>query len=144
MTLGVVRGACLGQWQLLTADVWISTAVNQNPYEPSLAASSPPVDLSRAGGRGVRLSVFFANCLLLLLFPPICCPCGLGPFGFVVLPYMMLLGFPTVLSGYAVAGDDASRGVFLCAYVVKYVVVSYLTGVLAGRAFVKRSTTATG
>ena len=81
----------------------------------------------------MRLSVFFANCLLLVLFPPICCPCGLGPVGFIVLPYMLLLGCPTILFGFAAPeAIEANRGLFFAAYIVNYVVMSYVVGEFAG------------
>jgi len=60
--------------------------MDENPYqtpsgEPFVSVASPP-----AGCRGVRLSVFFLNCFLLVLFPPTCCPCGFGPIGFLPIP----------------------------------------------------------
>jgi hypothetical protein len=112
----------------------------ENPYEsphsePAASTTTP----SPPSSRRIRLSVFFANCLLLVLFPPICCPCGFGPIGFLVMPYMMLLGFPTIVFGF-LAPDVivTNRAGFFAAYIVNYVVVSYLIGELAGRVYCRK------
>ncbi len=106
----------------------------ENPYESPHAEPSASAVPSPAGSRSVRLSVFFVNCFLLVLFPPTCCPCGFGPLGFIIQPYLMLLGFPTVLLGFlAPDAINANRAAFFAAYIVNYVVVSYLIGELAGR-----------
>jgi CDP-diglyceride synthetase len=111
----------------------------ENPYEPSRVASSPPTALS-SGSRKIRMSVFLANCFLLLLFPPICCPCGLGPIGFILQPYLLLLGVPTVLFGFlAPATVETYRATFLCVYIVNYVIVSYIVGEFAGRILGKKT-----
>jgi hypothetical protein len=106
----------------------------ENPYESPHAETSVSAAPSSAGSRRVRLSVFFVNCSLLLLFPPTCCPCGFGPIGFIIQPYLILLGFPMILLAF-VAPDAmaANRAAFFAAYIVNYVVVSYLIGELAGR-----------
>jgi len=115
--------------------------MTENPYEtphaePSASAVGKP---QPAGNRRIRLSVFFANCLLLVLFPPTCCPCGLGPIGFLALPYMMLLGFPTILFGFlAMDTVETHRGAFFAVYIVNYVAMSYLVGEFAGWLFGRR------
>jgi CDP-diglyceride synthetase len=111
----------------------------ENPYEPSRVASSPTTALS-SGSRKIRMTVFFANCFLFLLFPPICCPCGLGPIGFILQPYLLLLGVPTVLFGFLAPETVATyRATFLCVYIVNYVIVSYIVGGFAGRLFGKKA-----
>jgi hypothetical protein len=113
----------------------------ENPYEtPHAEPSASVVGKSQpAGNRRIRLSVFFANCLLLVLFPPTCCPCGLGPIGFLALPYMLLLGCPTILFGFlAREAIETHREVFFAAYIVNYVVMSYLVGEFAGWLFGRR------
>jgi len=109
----------------------------ENPYEsPHVEPAASIITPSPPASRGVRLSVFFANCLLLVLFPPGCCPCGLGPIGFLFQPYMMLLGVPTIVFGF-LAPDVivTNRAGFFTAYIVNYVVMSYLMGELAGRIY---------
>lgn len=60
----------------------------------------------------------------------------MGPVGFIVLPYMMLLGFPSILLGYLLPDSNgASQHVFLVADIVNYVLMSYLVGEFAGRLF---------
>jgi hypothetical protein len=115
--------------------------MGENLYD----SSSTNSELNLAGrprripSRGVRLSDFFAHCFLLFLFPPTCCPCGFGQIGFIIQPYLLLLGFPTILVGYiAPSVVDSQRGLFLAAYIANYVSVSYLIGELAGRLFARR------
>ncbi len=113
------------------------SAIMENPYEPPRSQpSAPPKPSQQTGSRPIRLSVFLAHCLLLVLFPPGCCPCGFGPIGFLFLPYMLLLGFPAIILGFVV--PDVMRTIpatFLVAYIVNYVVMSYLIAELAGRYF---------
>lgn len=112
-----------------------------NPYESPSVSESAPAPLASAGGRRVRLSVFFVNCFLLLLFPPTCCPCGFGPIGFLVQPYVILLGFPTILVGFVAPGTIQSHPVaFISAYIVNAVTVSYVMGEFAGRLFCRKRT----
>ena len=136
----VVRPVFLGHGRV---KCWAGRAMIENPYESPHAEPSASAVPSPAGSRSVRLSVFFVNCFLLVLFPPTCCPCGFGPLGFIIQPYLMLLGFPTVLLGFlAPDAINANRAAFFAAYIVNYVVVSYLIGELAGRLLLPEATVA--
>jgi len=113
---------------------WTAEEMDENPYQTPTGEPSVSVASSGAGCRGVRLSVFFLNCFLLVLFPPTCCPCGFGPIGFIIQPYVILLGCPTILLGF-IAPDvvETHRAAFFTAYIINFVVVSYLIGEFAGR-----------
>lgn len=90
----------------------------ENPYDSPHAELSASAVPSPTGSRGVRLSVFFVNCFLLLLFPPTCCPCGFGPIGFIIQPYLILLGCPTIYdnSGRLMGRILIGAGVLLIAH----------------------------
>lgn len=108
--------------------------MDDNPYESPDAEAPAPVVSGHGGSRRVRLSVFFANCFLLLLFPPTRCPCWAGPIGFMIQPYLLVLGLPTILVAYLVPDViESHRGAFFTAYIVNYVAVSYLIGEMVGR-----------
>ncbi len=72
--------------------------------------------------------------VLLGLFPPTCCPCGLGPIGFLIQPYLMLLGTPAIFLPLVFpqmrTGNELT---FLSLYVTNYVLLSYGLGVLVNR-----------
>lgn len=116
----------------------------QNPYDPISkegGPNRPPHGLhcTSKDGRNARLSVFAFNIVLVLLFPPICCPCGLGILGLLIQPYMLLLAFPPILApmlGADLHGDN--RAAFLAIYLTNYVVVAYLMGELVGRLVARR------
>jgi hypothetical protein len=97
----------------------------ENPYQS-------PATKPTAGRRkpaksrwslGVRVLV--VNSLLLFLVAPIGCPCWLGPIGFIIQAYLLLLGIPVIL--FAPAFGD-HQDIFLVAYIVNVAVVSYLMG----------------
>ncbi len=115
-------------------------AMMKNPYEPPRSQpSTVPGPSRQTGSRRIRLSVFLAHCLLLVLFPPGCCPCVFGLIGFLFLPYMLLLGLPTILLGFVVPDMVVThRAMFFAAYIVNYVMVSYLIGEWAGRFFCRK------
>ncbi len=106
----------------------------ENPYE------SPKSELASGGKTAARraksfgLSILAINSFLVFLAPPTCCPCGLGPIGFLIQPYLLLLGFPTILIGLispeAVRGNPAP---FLIAYIINMAFVSYLLGHFASK-----------
>jgi hypothetical protein len=57
-----------------------------------------------------------------------------GPIGFIIQPYLILLGFPMILLAFvAPEAMAANRAAFFAAYIVNCVVVSCLIGELAGR-----------
>lgn len=117
-------------------------AMVPNPYTPPVSPLvSKPVQVIRGTPSGrVRLSVFFANCGLLLIFPPVCCPCGLGPIGFIVQPYFMLMGCPTILAAFFVPSIvDSHRSLFLAAYLANYVIAAYLIGEITSRVLARRA-----
>ena len=74
------------------------------------------------------------NTVLLGLFPPTCCPCGLGFLGFIIQPYMVLLGIPSIFIPFAMPQMRTGNEVmFLSLYVTNYVMLSYGLGVLVDR-----------
>lgn len=58
---------------------------------------------------------------------------------FLLMPYMMLLAFPTIVFGFlAPEVIVTNRAGFFAAYIVNYVVVSYMIGELAGRVYCRK------
>lgn len=108
---------------------------SSNPYESP--ANVEPLLLnadSDGGSRPVRLGILAFNTILLGLFPPTCCPCGLGPLGFILLPYMLVLGMPSIFLPFAFPQmRDGSESIFLSIYVTNYVLLSYGLGVYVDR-----------
>jgi|GEM_PF-4996165 len=83
---------------------------------------------------GVRLSVFAGHIVLLLMFPPTCCPCGFGPIGFLIQPYLILLGLPTILVPllFPAIREDHIQ-LMMIAYIINFVLLSYVVGEFAGK-----------
>ena len=110
--------------------------MGENPYESPKVEQSPPQRTRKKRRRSIGLQILLVNSVLVLLFPPTCCPCGFGPIGFLVQPYLVLLGFPTILVGFIVPNAVSEHpGLFLVAYLVNMVVVSYLMGRLVSLFF---------
>lgn len=105
-----------------------------NPYESTKTAHLQLNAKPAAGSMRIRLGVLAFNSILLGLFPPTCCPCGLGPIGFIIQPYMFLLGLPSIFLPIALpqlrTGNELT---FLSIYVTNYIVMSYGLGVLVDR-----------
>lgn len=102
--------------------------MDDNPYEtpqaPLTSLVAPPPRRRNWG-----LHFVLVNAVLLLLFPPIGCPCCYGALAYVILPYWMALGFPTILAGWiAPEATRAAPGAFLAAFIVNVVLVSYFVG----------------
>lgn len=108
---------------------------SQNPYDAPTSAELPvPAAAPATGSVRTRMGVLGCNTVLLVLFPPTCCPCGLGPIGFIVQPYMLLLGFPSIFAPLAIPHlRTASELAFLSLYVINYVLMSYGLGVIVDR-----------
>jgi hypothetical protein len=64
-----------------------------------------------------------------MAFSPFCCPCGFGPIGFLVQPYMMLLGLPSILLPVALPQlHESNPPLTISLYVINVVLLSYLLG----------------
>ena len=103
---------------------------DRNPYESTLSARHSQRSARNAPGSPlVRMGVVGLNTFLLIAFSPFCCPCGFGPIGFLIQPYMMLLGFPSIVLPIALPQlHEANPLLTLSLYVTNFLLLSYLLG----------------
>ncbi len=61
------------------------------------------------------------------MFPPTCCPCGFGPIGFLIQPYLILLGLPTILVPFVfpTVREDHVQ-LLMVAHIINFVLLSYV------------------
>jgi hypothetical protein len=103
---------------------------DENPYQSPVSA--PYARRTGRDARGspvVRLGVVGFHVFLLMAFSPFCCPCGFGPIGFLIQPYMMLLGLPSILLPVALPQlHESNPPLTMSLYVINVVLLSYLLG----------------